>query len=49
MINQRGLVAVDTLELSQNGIIADTSMILFDTTWILYQGACRLGPLSLSG
>lgn len=37
VINQRGLVAVDTLELSQNGIIADTSMILFDTTWILYQ------------
>ena len=37
VINQRGLVAVDTLELTQNGIIGDTSMILFDTTWIMYQ------------
>jgi len=37
VINRGGQIAVDTLELTQNGIIADTSMILFDTTWILYQ------------
>jgi hypothetical protein len=37
LIKQRDLMAMDTLELTQNGIVSDSSMILFDTTRILYR------------
>jgi hypothetical protein len=37
LIKQRELIAPDTLELTPNGSLCDSSMILFDTTRVLYR------------
>ncbi|HEV2355709.1 MAG TPA: hypothetical protein VGR89_15785, partial [Puia sp.] len=41
LIKRNGFIAMDTVTVARNGVLADTSMLLFDTTRILYRPTTR--------